>query len=138
MKRLILSLAALAGCGLFAAPAVSGGAYHFEPALVVRSEPRCPEAARAVSVAAGPDAILPGGAPGLGEPEADARSRYTAVFPDGHQMTVIGGGYDGAAVCRPAARVVCRAPAAACAPVAACRPGGPLQVFGRARGWQWR
>jgi hypothetical protein len=40
----------------------------------------------------GAPTITPGGQPGPGEGSYDNRSRYTASFPGGHQMTVIGGG----------------------------------------------
>jgi hypothetical protein len=121
MKRLILSLAALAGCGLFALPATAGNARHFGRPLVVQYAPPYHPAARVVCPPAGPDTVTPGGTPGPGEPEGDPRSRYTVEFPGGHQMTIIGGGY-GTAACGPAARVVCPAPTAVCAPVAPCAP----------------
>jgi hypothetical protein len=116
MKRLILPLVALAGFGLFAWPAVAGGPGHLDRARSVQYEPRYHPAARVVCPPAGPDAVKPGGTPGPGEPEGDTRSRYTVAFPDGHQMTVIGGGYGTPAACGPAARVVCPAPTEVCAP----------------------
>lgn len=42
---------------------------------------------------AGPPSITPGGQPGQGDPASDRRSRYTAQFPGGHQMEVVGGGF---------------------------------------------
>jgi hypothetical protein len=122
MKRLILSLLALAGFGLFALPTLANGPRPFDGARIVPSGPFGHPVARVVCPPAGPDVVLPGGAPALGEPEGDARSRYSVVFPGGHQMTVIGGGYVTPPACRPVAGVVCPAPTAVCAPVAPCAP----------------
>jgi hypothetical protein len=136
MKRLILSLVALAGFGLFALPATAVGPCEFGRADIVQGGLRCNQAASVV-VPVGGDFIRPGGTPGLGEPEGDFRSRYSVEFADGHQMTVIGGGYGVAAACGPAARAICPTPAGVRAPVLPCEPARhpdvcrPLGRWGR-------